>query len=118
MKTLNKILLILLLVSCTKKEPAPKYVDNRVTVAVHYSMWCTYKGLQFYEPGRTYNLTKGYKLNLTIEKKDKYIIFDGHDSLLINGKTYDIDTLFIQIYANGKKIYKGKGDNQQVNAEL
>jgi len=118
MKTLNKILLIILLVSCSKKEPVPKYVDNRVTVAVHYSMWSTYKGLKFYNPARTYHLTKGYEMNLTIAKKNNYIIFDGHDSLLIEGKTYDIDTLFIQIYANGKMIYKGKGDNQQVNEKL
>lgn len=120
MKTLNKIFLILLLASCSKKdEPTPK-IDTRVRVDIHYCYFSPAHQFELpkIESARVYNLQKGYKLNLDIVRSGKYIIFDGHDSFLVKSKFYDVDTLTIYAYANGKLIYKNIGDKQTINAEL
>ena len=118
MKTLNKILLLLILVSCSKKsEPQPKE-DLRRTVYIQYQFWSSgHQGLPAKESARVYHLAKG-SFKLDIAYKNKMIIFDGHDTLKIESKVYEIDTLTIWMYSNGKLKYKGVGYNQTINVEI
>ena len=114
-----KIILILLLASCSKKEEPIPSEDIRRTVYIQYSFWSNaHQGYPAKESARVYNLTKG-SFKLDIEYKNKMIIFDGHDTFKVVGKVYeDIDTLTIWMYSNGKLKYKGIGYKQKINAEL
>ena len=120
MKTLNIIILVFILVGCSKKEEEVKpFVDTRVMVAVQYSFYYkTSDQLQYWNEARVYNLHTGDDFKLEIYNDRKSLIFDGHDTCKITFKQRSFDTLYIICRIGGRIIYKGQGDRHKIYAKL
>ena len=119
-----KILLVILLVGCTKKEePTPtKPVSNKVDVYIAYA-FSSSSDLLKWERARDYTniYHTGDVIDWTIERNgDKSFIIDGHDVVTSehrdNGKLYVEITI---IRPNYKYTYlKGEGDKQHFYEKL
>ena len=123
MKSLNKILLLcILLISCEKDEPAPAPTPEPVKLfprsyLVQYSFFHkTQQGLQQYFPIASYKVYQ----NDSFHKK---VVWDGAkkitvDDTLIKDITYKVspyDTLFVYVKHGGITLYKGKGSIHNIN---
>ena len=123
-----KILLVILLVGCTKKEeptPAPTTTLSKVSIDVSY---CYGKGdpyVKNYQAGHYYRdlYNIGDKIDwMLIRESENSFSIDGHD-LVTNLKMKYYDSLFIQvtvIRSNPKTstYYYFRGDKNRFYAEL
>jgi len=123
-----KILLVILLIGCTKKEePKPTPINTRVDVYIAY---CFLGSSQYdeilWERGRDYNQGQyklGDKIDWTIERSGtNSFIIDGHDKVTSQLKN-DYGTLFVKItiYRWDSKRYtylNGQGDKQHFYEQL
>jgi uncharacterized lipoprotein YehR (DUF1307 family) len=130
MKFLIKILLVILLVGCTKKEE-PKPTSSTTTTLSKVSIdvsYCYGKGdpyVKNYEAGHyykdLYNIGDKIDWALIRESENSFSI-DGHD-LVTNLKMKYYDSLFIQVTVirNNPKLstyYYFRGDKNRFTTEL